>query len=79
MNLVRCSYSRLNQIKGYFDEYPNSTVQFKRIKGYYFVYNVHWSTDDPPVDRSTLEKMEWLLNIELGFEKEYQKRKRFHS
>ncbi|RLQ93332.1 hypothetical protein [Falsibacillus albus] len=78
MNLVRWSYARLNHIKASFDTFPHSPVIFRRIKGYYFVYTVQWSPEDPYIDRTQLEKMEWLLNIELGFEDEYRKRKEFY-
>ncbi|RIW33236.1 hypothetical protein D3H55_11290 [Bacillus salacetis] len=75
MKLNKWSYSRRYNIKASFDRFPNSTVLFRRIKDYYFVYNVYWSTHDPIVGRRDLEEMELLLNRDLGSEREYINRR----
>ncbi|TYS15002.1 hypothetical protein FZC78_17055 [Rossellomorea vietnamensis] len=75
MKLTRWSYSRRFNIKASFDSFPHSTVLFRKIKGYYFVYNVYWSPDDPVVTRRELIEMELLLNRELGSEEEYINRR----
>ncbi|WP_421385390.1 hypothetical protein ACOJQI_04565 [Bacillus salacetis] len=74
LKLIKWSYSRRFNIKASFDSFPHSTVLFRRIKDYYFVYNVYWSTQDPIVVREDLVEMELLLNRELGSEKEYLNR-----
>ncbi|MGM0847196.1 MAG: hypothetical protein ACQEUT_19745 [Bacillota bacterium] len=75
MELIRWSYSKRFNIKASFDRFPNSTVLFRKIKGYYFVYNVFWSSADPIVTRSDLIEMELLLNRDLGSEDEYINRR----
>ena len=71
LKLIKWSYSRRFNIKASFDSFPHSTVLFRKIKGYYFVYNVYWSPQDPVVTREDLVLMELLLNRELGSEREY--------
>ncbi len=78
MRLINWSYTRKYNIKAKFEEYPHSTVIFRMIKNYYFIYTVKWSPSDPPVPRIHLEQMERLLNRELGTEHEYLKRKSSH-
>ncbi|MGD7023178.1 hypothetical protein ACQCVK_11330 [Rossellomorea vietnamensis] len=75
MKLTRWSYSRRFNIKASFDSFPHSSVLFRKIKGYYFVYNVYWSPEDPVVTRTELIEMELLLNRELGSEEEYISRR----
>ncbi|WP_456272131.1 hypothetical protein [Bacillus sp. AK031] len=75
LKLEKWSYSRRFNIKATFDTLPHSTVLFRRIKDYYFIYNVYWSSQDPIVTRQDLEAMELLLNRELGSEEQYNRRK----
>ncbi|WP_419883317.1 hypothetical protein ACN6MY_06980 [Peribacillus sp. B-H-3] len=75
MKLLKWSYLRRNTIKTSFDIYPNSPVIFRRIRNYYFVYNVQWSYPDPAVNEAELRDMELLLNQELGFDEGYKNRK----
>ena len=79
MELIKWSYTKRNNIKALFDEYPNSLVVFRRIKNYYFVYNVQWSIKDPVVTKNALGEMELLLNQEIGTEKEYLQRKQYRQ
>ncbi|PLS16236.1 hypothetical protein CVD28_19415 [Bacillus sp. M6-12] len=79
MKLNRWAYARRNTIKATFDEFPNSLVIFRRVKYYYFVYNVEWSAMDPPVSRGKLEEMEWLINNELDHAENYRNRKFFNK
>ncbi|WP_083802856.1 hypothetical protein [Bacillus sp. SG-1] len=78
MKLNKWSYSKRNNIKASFNSFPHSIVLFRRIKDYYFVYNVYWSTHDPIVSREHLVEMEILLNRELGTEQEYINRRSRH-
>ena len=74
MKLTNWSYTKRYNIKAQFDVFPNSVVIFRQIKDYYFVYTVNWSLGDPVVSKTTLEKMEWLLNKELGTLESYSQR-----
>ena len=76
MQLVKWSYARHYNIKAVFDRFPNSPVVFRKIRDYYFIYTVHWTRADPPVQREDLEQMERLLNRELGTELYYLSRHR---
>lgn len=75
MQLLKWTYTKRYNIKAFFDIYPNSRVIFRQIGQYYFIYIVNWSEQDLPVLRSDLEKMELLLNRELGTEEAYLNRK----
>ncbi|WP_210365197.1 hypothetical protein [Bacillus sp. REN3] len=79
MNLIRWSYTKRYNIKAKFDTFPNSAVLFRQIKNYYFVYSVKWSTMDSVVTKKDLEKMELLLNRELGTEDGYRHRSQFKA
>ncbi|WP_409290244.1 hypothetical protein [Peribacillus sp. SCS-37] len=71
MKMIKWSYSKRNHIRASFDHYPNTLFIFRRIRGYYFAYTMDWSGEDPPVSKEDLEKMELLLNRELGCEEQY--------
>ncbi|MFC4799565.1 hypothetical protein ACFPA1_09365 [Neobacillus sp. GCM10023253] len=75
MNLLDYKFTWRYGIKAKFDRFPGSTVIFRPIKGYYYVYTVDWSVMDPVVTKADLEKMGLLINIELGLEKGYLNRK----
>ena len=79
MKLTKWSYTKRYNIKAQFDVFPNSFVIFRQIKDYYFVYTVNWSLGDPVVSKTALEKMEWLLNKELGTLENYSLRKFFQN
>lgn len=74
MELLDWSYTRHNNIKARFEPFVQSTVIFRQIKDYYFIYTVHWSDSDPVVKRGDLEEMELLLNREIGTEHSYKNR-----
>ncbi|MGE7604159.1 hypothetical protein ACQKL5_16940 [Peribacillus sp. NPDC097675] len=76
MQLVKWSYMRRYNIKAIFDQYPNSPVIFRKIRDYYFIYTIHWTSTDETVGKYELEQMELLLNRELGTEWQYRYRKR---
>ncbi|RDU36515.1 hypothetical protein DRW41_13375 [Neobacillus piezotolerans] len=78
MRLVSWAYTKKYNIKALFDEFPSSTVIFRQIKEYYFIYTIKWHHADPPVKRADLEEMERLLNLELGTYEGYLRRKVFH-
>ncbi|MBM7691019.1 hypothetical protein JOC77_000422 [Peribacillus deserti] len=75
MKMLKWSYSKRNHIRASFDSYPNTLIIFRRIKGFYFAYTMDWSAVDPAVSKADLERMELLLNRELGSEDEYLARK----
>ncbi|MBM6618175.1 hypothetical protein [Bacillus suaedaesalsae] len=75
MLLLQWGYTKKYNIKAIFDYCPNSTVIFRQIQDYYFVYIVNWSEPDPIIDRDNLVLMEQLLNKELGTLEAYEKRK----
>lgn len=77
MELLDWSYTRHYNIKARFGPFLHSTVIFRQIKDYYFIYTIHWSDLDPVVEREHLEKMEILMNRELGTEHSYFKRLAF--
>ncbi|WP_386058269.1 hypothetical protein [Thalassobacillus hwangdonensis] len=75
MQLIRWSYSRRGQVRAYFDRFPQSTLYFRRIRRYYFLFTIDWHEEDPIVTDEDKEQMHRLLNRELGREKEYLKRR----
>ncbi|WP_059170723.1 hypothetical protein [Bacillus sp. FJAT-27445] len=79
MRLMNWAYTKKYNIKALYDEFPSSPVIFRQIKEYYFIYTIKWNTADKPVARTDLEKMELLLNEELGTFGDYRKRKAFQS
>ncbi|ALC90267.1 hypothetical protein AM500_11090 [Bacillus sp. FJAT-18017] len=77
MKLLHWSYTKRYNLKGIFDTHPNSTVLFRQIKDYYFIYTVKWDLLDPPVKRDDLDMMEILMNTEMGTFEHYRKRKAY--
>lgn len=75
MKMMYWEFAKWGRVKAKFDKFPNSTVIFRLIKSYYFVYTVDWSEMDHVLTRMDLEKAELLINRELGLEKEFLKRK----
>lgn len=75
MEILDWGYRKRYGVKAVFDHCPNSIVFFRVIRGYYFVYTVRWSEDDPLVDRRHLEEMEILINKELGTAEAYNQRR----
>ncbi|HEY9576770.1 MAG TPA: hypothetical protein VIR64_03765 [Pseudobacillus sp.] len=75
MRLKRWAYSRRYNIKAVFDKFPHSNVIFRTINQFYFIYIVNWSEKDPVVTREDLEKMEKLINEEMGTALFYRQRK----
>lgn len=75
--MIQWVYTRRYNIKAVYDQFPHSNVIFRLINQYYFVYIVNWSEKDPVVTRDHLEKMEILLNKELGTEEFYRSRKSY--
>ncbi|WP_175986795.1 hypothetical protein [Bacillus sp. Marseille-Q1617] len=75
MNIIKWGFTRRNSIKAEFDLFPHSLVILRKIRSFYFVYQVHWSSLDPVVDRHHLEEMELLVNRELGYEQYYLRRR----
>lgn len=75
MKISKWAYTKRYNIKAAYDEFPNSSVIFRMIHNYYFVYIVNWSEQDPPVTKNDLVEMELLLNDELGTGHFYRSRK----
>jgi hypothetical protein len=74
MDILRWGYMRRGQRKAVFDKYPNTTVIFRRVRGYFLVYSIGWNEEDGVVERSDIEQMEVLLNNELGLLGNYKER-----
>lgn len=74
MKMLKWSYTKRYNIKARFDQFPHSTVIFRKIKDYYFIYTISWSEEDNIVKRQHLKEMEMLLNKELGTIEFYLKR-----
>ncbi|GAK02120.1 hypothetical protein JCM19037_330 [Geomicrobium sp. JCM 19037] len=79
MKLLSYGYWRKGQVRAIFDRFPDSTVTFRPIASFYFVYMIDWSERDLYVTREDLAQMETLMNDELGLGDAYRKRKRFYS
>ncbi|MDW4525086.1 hypothetical protein Q0N12_08335 [Rossellomorea marisflavi] len=75
MNITKWGYTRFRSIKAEFDLFPHSLVILRKIRSYYFVYNVRWSPLDPVVETHHLEEMERLVNREMDLEDQYLKRR----
>jgi hypothetical protein len=76
VKITKWGFTRHNSIKAEFDHFPHSVVILRKIRFFYFVYQVHWSSRDPVVETHHLEEMELLVNRELGFEHYYLKRRK---
>ncbi len=79
MEILSWGYRKRYGIKAVFDHCPASTVFFRIINGFYFVYSVRWSEEDPLVERRHLEEMESLINKELGTDNAYNSRRSIRS
>lgn len=75
MKMTYWEFAKWGRVKAKFDKFPNSTVIFKLINSYYFVYTVDWSKMDCVIEKVDLEVTELLINKELGLEEEYLNRK----
>lgn len=75
MKLVSWTYTKRYNIKAVYERFPHSNVIFRLIHTYYFIYIVNWSEKDPPVTKTDLERMELLLNDELGTGQFYRNRR----
>ncbi|WP_245629884.1 YegS/Rv2252/BmrU family lipid kinase [Domibacillus robiginosus] len=75
MKLISWTYTKRYNVKAVFDQFPRSNVIFRLIHKYYFIYIVNWSEQDPPVHKQDLERMELLLNDELGTGQFYRNRR----
>lgn len=75
MELIRWSYMRRNQVKGFFDCFPEAIIIFKRIKNYYFIHSAEWIGNPQIIAKHQLEEMEYLLNQKMGFLHGYLQRK----
>lgn len=75
MKIMYWEFTKRGGVKVRFNKFPNSTVIFRLINSYYFVYTVDWSKMDCVITRTNLEKAELLINRELGLEREFLNRK----
>lgn len=75
MKIMYWEFTKRGGVKARFNKFPNSTVIFRLINSYYFVYTVDWSKMDRVITRTDLEKAELLINRELGLEREFLNRK----
>ncbi|MCM2676804.1 hypothetical protein [Alkalicoccobacillus plakortidis] len=76
MRLLSYSYLKKGKMKAIYDRFSDSQVIFCKINGYYFVYYVRWSENDPIVVTQDLIEMEYLLNEEMDTLDIYLTRKR---
>ena len=76
MRLLSYSYLKKGKMKAIYDRFSDSQVIFCKINGYYFVYYVRWSENDPIVVTQDLVEMEYLLNEEMDTLDIYLTRKR---
>ncbi|MEL3971571.1 hypothetical protein AAEO50_04690 [Rossellomorea oryzaecorticis] len=76
VKITKWGFTRRNSIKAEFDLFPHSLVILRKIRSFYFVYQVHWSSLDPIVETRHLEEMEILVNKELGYERYYLNRRK---
>lgn len=76
MRLLSYSYLKKGKMKAIYDRFSDSLVIFCKINGYYFVYYVRWSENDPIVVTQDLVEMEYLLNEEMDTLDIYLNRKR---
>jgi hypothetical protein len=74
MDIIKWGYMRRGQRKAVFDKYPNTTVIFRRVRGYFLVYSIGWDEKDGVIERDDISKMEVLLNKELGLHENYSER-----
>ncbi|MCY8511517.1 hypothetical protein MOD07_18420 [Bacillus mojavensis] len=79
MNIHQYSYKKKGKIEFVFEDWPHSKVTMAAIQGYYFVRCIKWSSQDPIVTRTDLEKMEWAANQYVGTAPFYRKRKAFET
>ena len=79
MKLISYSYMKKGGMKAIYDRFSASPAIFRKINGFYFIYYVKWSEDDPMVLRSDLTEMEILLNQEMGTEVLYMNRRNKHK
>ncbi|MCC2930510.1 hypothetical protein P9B58_19405 [Bacillus mojavensis] len=79
MNILQYSYKKKGKIEFVFEDWPHSKVTMAPIQGYYFVRCIKWSSQDPIVTRTDLEKMEWAANQYVGTAPFYRKRKAFET
>ncbi len=75
VKMINWEYAKWGRVKARFDKFPNSTIIFRLIKSYYFVYTVDWSETDHVITRTDLEKAELLINRELELGAEFLNRK----
>ncbi|MRX73107.1 hypothetical protein GJU40_13240 [Bacillus lacus] len=75
MKIINYSYKKRGNLEFVFDVWPHSKVMFSPIRNYYFVRYVRWDERDPVVSREDLQKMEQLVNRQMGREIWYDKRK----
>lgn len=73
--MITWEFTKRGGVKARFDKFPNSTVIFRFIHSYYFVYTVDWSEMDEVITRMDLEGAELLINRELGLEDKFLNRK----
>lgn len=79
MKMISYSYQKRGGMKAIYDRFSDSVAIFRKINGYYFIYYVRWSEQDPIIMKSDLVEMEILLNQEMGTEGLYKKRKRYQE
>ncbi|MEK4564182.1 hypothetical protein MKX54_05800 [Alkalihalobacillus sp. FSL R5-0424] len=77
MKLISYSYQKRGKMKAIYDRFSESPVIFCKINGYYFVYYVRWSENDPIVTTQDLVDMEIELNLEMETIEAYRRRKRY--
>lgn len=77
MKLLHWEYTRKYQIKGIFDEFPETIFLFRRVKDYYFLFSMSGLDKHAIPSKRDYVRMEYLLNKELYSLEAYLQRKGF--
>lgn len=75
MNIVHWNYTRKYRIKCVFDTFPATVVLFRKITDYYFIFSMSGVDEHSLPNRNDYERMEYVLNAELGTLPAYLNRK----
>ncbi|GEN82657.1 hypothetical protein SLU01_09690 [Sporosarcina luteola] len=77
MKLLHWEYTRKYQVKGIFDEFPETVFLFRRVKDYYFLFSMSGLDQHAIPSKKDYVRMEYILNKELYSLDAYRQRKVF--
>ncbi|MGM9920625.1 MAG: hypothetical protein ACI33O_05215 [Bhargavaea sp.] len=75
MKLMQWAYARKYQIKAVFDDFPETVFLFRRIGEFYFLFSCTGGEFTRLPERSDYNRMEELINEELGTLEHYLNRR----